>query len=224
VGTVIFCIASVLDGQSLESVRTDLEEIDFRDGRATAGWAARPVKNNLQSSGTTASHARITQLVLDKLCASEVLQAAALPRMFSPLLISRYEPGMSYGSHVDDAYMGSPPMRTDLSFTLFLSGPGDYSGGELIIEQPDGDHGFKLEAGSLVLYPSTTLHRVESVSAGTRTVVVGWIQSLCADSRIREILFDLSRVRLALLGHDRSSEALRLLNKCYSNLLRLSSS
>ncbi len=220
---MILCIASVLDGQSLESVRTDLDGLDFQDGRATAGWAARAVKYNLQSASKTAIHARITRLVLEKLSANEVLQAASLPRTFSQLVISRYETGMSYGSHVDDAYMGSPPMRTDLSFTLFLSPPESYCGGELIFEQPDGDHGFKLEAGSLVLYPSTTLHRGESVTGGRRTVVVGWIQSLCADSRTREILFDLSRVRKTLFEQDRSSEALKLLNKCYSNLLRLSS-
>lgn len=120
--------------------------------------------------------------------------------------------------------MGSPPMRTDLSFTLFLSRPDDYSGGDLIMKQADGDHGFKLEAGSLVLYPPTSSHRVEPVTSGTRTVVVGWIQSLCADPRMREILFDLSRVRETLFQQDPASPMINLINKSYSNLLRLSSS
>lgn len=220
---MILCVGSILDRQSLEAMQGDLGKINFRDGRATAGWAARPVKKNLQASGETAGHTRICQLVLQKLAANEVLVAAALPRLFSPLLISRYEVGMSYGAHVDDAIMGSPPMRTDLSFTLFLSQPDDYAGGDLVMEQADGDHGFKLEAGSLVLYPSTTLHRVEPVTKGTRTVVVGWIQSLCADPRIREILFDLSRVRKSLFEQDPASPMLSLINKSYSNLLRLSS-
>ena len=220
---MFLCISSVLDRQSLEAVHRDLGEIGFRDGRATAGWAARPVKKNLQAAGDTAGHARICQLVHRKLASNEVLLAAALPRTYSQLLISRYEVGMSYGAHVDDAIMGSPPMRTDLSFTLFLSRPEDYSGGELIMEQVDGDHGFKLEAGSVVLYPSTTLHRVEPVTSGTRTVVVGWIQSLCTDARVREILFDLSRVRKTLFEQDPASPMLNLLNKSYSNLLRLSS-
>ena len=220
---MILCIGSVLDRQSLEAVHGDLGTLSFRDGRTTAGWAARPVKKNLQAVGDAAGHARICQLVLQKLAANEVLLAAALPRLFSPLLISRYEVGMSYGAHVDDAIMGSPPMRTDLSFTLFLSQPDDYAGGDLIMEQSDGDHGFKLEAGSLVLYPSTTLHRVEPVTMGTRTVVVGWIQSLCADPRMREILFDLSRVRKSLFEQDPASPMLNLINKSYSNLLRFSS-
>lgn len=219
---MILCVSSVLDVPDLEKIRAELGQLEFRDGRATAGWAARPVKNNLQAPGDAAGHGRISKLVFQKLTANEVVAAAALPRTYSPMLISRYETGMSYGAHVDDAIMGSPPMRTDLSYTLFLSGPGDYAGGELVMEQADGDHGFKLEAGSLVLYPSTTLHRVEPVTSGTRTVVVGWIQSLCADSQMREILFDLSRVRKAMFEQDPKSEALRLLNKSYSNLLRLS--
>ncbi len=221
---MIHCIGSVLDGDSLGAVLGELDGLEFRDGRVTAGWAARPVKNNLQAVSTGDSHARVLQLVLQKLAANEVLMAAALPRQFSPLLISRYEPGMSYGAHVDDAFMGTPRMRTDLSFTLFLSRPDNYEGGELVIEQMDGEHGYKLEAGSLVLYPSTTLHRVEPVKSGIRIVVVGWIQSLCADPRVREILFDLARVRMALAGQENATGLVGLLSKSYSNLLRLASS
>ena len=220
---MIHCIGSVLDGDNLGTVLGELGKLDFRDGRVTAGWAARAVKNNLQAASSGGSHARVTQVVLQKLSVNEVLMAAALPRQFSPLLISRYEPGMSYGAHVDDAFMGSPPMRTDLSFTLFLSRPEDYSGGELVIEQTDGEHGYKLDAGSLVLYPSTTLHRVEPVKSGIRIVVVGWIQSLCADPRLREILFDLARVRTSLAGQENAAGLIALLNKSYSNLLRMAS-
>ena len=220
---MIHCIDSVLDRDSLAAVLAELGGLAFADGRATAGWAARRVKNNLQAAGSGDSHARICQLVMQKLATNEVLVAAALPRQFSPLLISRYETGMSYGTHVDDAYMGSPPMRTDLSFTVFLSRPEDYAGGELVLEQTDGEHGYKLGAGSLVLYPSTTLHRVEPVGSGTRSVVVGWIQSLCVDPRLREILFDLSRVRASLAGQAQAAELAALLNKSYSNLLRLAS-
>jgi PKHD-type hydroxylase len=220
---MIHCIGSVFDRESLSTLLAELSGLEFHDGRVTAGWAARRVKNNLQAASTGGSHARITKRVLEALAGNEVLLAAALPRQFSAPLISRYEPGMGYGTHVDDAFMGSPPMRTDLSFTLFLSEPGDYAGGELVIEQADGEHGYKLEAGSLVLYPATTLHRVEPVTSGRRTVVVGWIESLCADPRHREILFDLSRVRMSLAGHPEAVGLVALLNKSYSNLLRLAS-
>jgi len=221
---MIHCIGSLLDSNSLNAVLRELDGLEFRDGRVTAGWAARQVKNNLQATSTGGNYARVTQVVQQKLSVNEVLLAAALPRQFSPLLISRYEPGMRYGAHVDDAFMGTPPMRTDLSFTLFLSRPEDYAGGELVLEQTDGEHEYKLAAGSLVLYPSTTLHRVEPVESGRRTVVVGWIQSLCADPRMREILFDLSRVRVTLAGQENAAGLVALLNKSYSNLLRLASS
>jgi len=127
---------------------------------------------------------------------------------------------MGYGRHVDDAIMGSPAMRTDLSFTLFISEPSEYEGGELVLEMPEGDHTYKLEAGSVVIYPSTMLHRVDPVLSGVRTVVVGWIQSLVADPRLREALFDLYRVRRTLFERDGKSDALDLLNKTHSNLLR----
>lgn len=217
---MILCIASVLDASALAKVRAELAGAKFEDGRKTAGWAARSVKNNLQLPGGTDAHRNVAQLAIDALTANEVVQAAALPRAYRPPLVSRYEAGMGYGRHVDDAVMGSPPMRTDLSFTLFISDPADYEGGELMLEMSEGDHSYKLDAGSVVLYPSTMLHRVEPVRSGVRNVVVGWIQSLVSDPRLREALFDLYRVRRTLFEREGKSEALDLLNKTHSNLLR----
>ncbi len=217
---MILCIASVLDASALAKVRAELAGAKFEDGRKTAGWAARSVKNNLQLPGGTDAHRNVAQLAIDALTANEIVQAAALPRAYRPPLVSRYEAGMGYGRHVDDAVMGSPPMRTDLSFTLFISDPADYEGGELMLEMSEGDHSYKLDAGSVVLYPSTMLHRVEPVRSGVRNVVVGWIQSLVSDPRLREALFDLYRVRRTLFEREGKSEALDLLNKTHSNLLR----
>jgi PKHD-type hydroxylase len=217
---MILCIASVLDPAALATVRTELAGAKFEDGRRTAGWAAQSVKNNVQLPSDSTSHARVTQIAIEAISSHEVVMAAALPRAFRPPLVSRYETGMSYGRHVDDAVMGTPTMRTDLSFTLFISDPAEYEGGELVLEMPEGDHSYKLDAGSVVLYPSTMLHRVDPVVSGVRTVVVGWIQSLVADPRMREALFDLYRVRRMLFEREGKSEGLDLLNKTYSNLLR----
>jgi PKHD-type hydroxylase len=217
---MILCIPSVLDASALATVRGELSGAKFEDGRRTAGWAAQSVKNNTQLAGESAAHATITKLAMDALSSHEVVLAAALPRAFRPPLVSRYETGMSYGRHVDDAVMGAPAMRTDISFTLFISDPADYEGGELVLEMPEGEHSYKLDAGSVVLYPSTALHRVDPVTRGERTVVVGWIQSLVADPRLREALFDLYRVRRSLFQREGRSEELDLLNKTHSNLLR----
>jgi PKHD-type hydroxylase len=217
---MILCIESVLAESTLESVRGELAGANFESGRKTAGWAAQSVKNNLQLPGADAAHARITQVVIDAMSTHEIVVAAALPRAFRPPLVSRYETGMGYGMHVDDAVMGSPPMRTDLSYTVFISGPSDYEGGELVLDMPEGEHSYKLEAGSVVLYPSTTLHRVDPVSRGVRNVVVGWIQSLVADPRMREALFDLYRARRQVFEREGKSETFDLLSKTHSNLLR----
>lgn len=221
---MILCIASVLNAAALAQVRAVLAGAEFEDGRRTAGWAARSVKNNLQVPGGSDAHSKIAQMTFEALSANEVVQASALPRAYRPPLVSRYETGMGYGRHVDDAVMGSPPMRTDLSFTLFLSDPAAYEGGELMLGMPEGDHSYKLDAGSVVLYPSTLLHWVEPVRSGVRDVVVGWIQSLVSDPRLREALFDLYRVRRELFEREGKSDALDLLNKTHSNLLRAFSS
>lgn len=217
---MILCIPSVLDEAALAAVRGELGGARFEDGRMTAGWAARSVKNNTQLASDSAAHASITKIAVDAMSAHEIVMAAALPRAFRPPLVSRYETGMSYGRHVDDAVMGTPAMRTDISFTLFISDPAQYEGGELVLEMPEGEHSYKLDAGSVVLYPSTALHRVDPVTNGERIVVVGWIQSLVADPRMREVLFDLYRARRMVFEREGKSDALDLLNKTHSNLLR----
>src|SRR4029453_14584969 len=111
---MILCIESVLAKAALESVRGELAGARFESGRKTAGWAAQSVKNNLQLAGADAAHARITQVVIDAMSTPGMGGGGALPRPFRPPLVSRYETGMGYGMHVDDAVMGSPPMRTDL--------------------------------------------------------------------------------------------------------------
>lgn len=189
----------------------------FKEGRLTAGWHARERKHNLQARGEPLVDALLGR-VSAALTSHSLLQAAARPRNVVRIMISRYDTGMHYGTHVDDALMDG--QRTDLSFTLFLSAPEEYEGGRLVIDEPAGERAFALEAGGLLLYPSTSLHRVETVTKGSRQVIVGWIRSLVRSPEAREILFDLDRVIAALRADKVAGDALELLLKTRSNLLR----
>ena len=218
---MILCIGQILDQSEVADVLQLLARAEWRPGRETAGWAAQGVKDNRQLAGDSPAHGKISATVLAALARNETFTAAALPRQISPLLVTRTEEGMGYGPHVDNAVMHAPPLRTDLAFTLFLASVGDYEGGELVIEDTQGEQAFKLAPGALVLYPATTLHRVEKVRSGVRLVVAGWAQSLVRDPRVREMLFDLEHLRRSAFARDGKSAELDLLCKLHSNLLRL---
>jgi PKHD-type hydroxylase len=211
-------IAGILDGPSLEAVQSALDDPGlFEDGRRTAGWHAREVKRNLQATrGGLASG--VLRKIEQALLAHEVLQAAARPKRLVRLLISRYEPGMTYGTHVDDAMIDG--VRTDLSFTLFLSDPASYEGGALVVEDSYGERAIKLPAGELILYPSTALHRVEPVTAGVRLAAVGWLRSYVRDAECREILFDLETALRQIHTQQGKSPVFDTLVKTRTNLLR----
>jgi len=153
-----------------------------------------------------------------------VIKAAAQPRRYSPLLISKTGVGGQYGAHVDNALMGkgAQRLRTDLSFTLFLTPPGEYEGGELVIHAAGMTQELKGEAGYLVLYPSGSIHEVKPVTRGERIACVGWIESLVADAGQREMLFDLENLRTALRQKlPAQSTELLTLDKTIANLLRM---
>jgi PKHD-type hydroxylase len=218
---MIVTLEQLLAPELLDALRSQLRPEDFVDGKLTAGWHARLVKQNTQLAAT-APYAETLRLKVEQaLGAHPLFQSIAHPRYIHSLLFSRYETGMAYGSHVDNAWMGqSPSRRSDLSFTLFLSPPEDYVGGELVLELADGDRPYKLAAGSVVVYPSSYLHRVETVQSGTRLVVVGWVQSYIRDPAQREILFDLDTVRRSLFQQQGKILEFDLLSKSYANLLR----
>ena len=144
---------------------------------------------------------------------------AALPQKFAKILISRYTPGMHYGAHIDDPVIAGT--RTDLSFTLFLSDPESYQGGELILKKHDGDELVKLQKGALCLYPSTSLHHVAEVTSGTRLAAVGWVQSRVRLGDQREILFDLQKALNDIPDTPENHPARLSLLKAKSNLMRL---
>jgi PKHD-type hydroxylase len=218
---MILCVGEVLSAGQLQEILAALRSAAFRPGAETAGWAAREVKHNLQLDAGTPTYAHVSSIARGALFANETVQTAALPCTLSPLLLTCSNPGMGYGSHIDNALMGEPRMRTDLAFTLFLSDPETYEGGELVISGNEGEQSIKLPAGALVLYPATSLHRVDTVRTGQRLACVGWIQSFVRDPRVREMIFDLSRVKQELFRKQGHSELFDLVAKTQSNLLRL---
>lgn len=216
---MILCIGSILNSEELLEIRNQLDNTDFIDGKRTAGWAARGVKENLQAKRSDPATAAALAKIAERITANATFSLAVRPKAISPLILSRYEPGMQYGTHVDDALMNG--LRTDVSFTLFLSEPDTYEGGALVIETTEGENDIKLAAGSLVAYPSTTLHRVEPVSAGVRVAAVGWARSLFRSAEQRELLFDLETARRSLFERDGRNREFQLLSKTAANLARM---
>ena len=217
-------IGEVLDRAAIAAIADRAAGLRWRDGAGTAGAAARQVKRNLQADLSTREGARLRSELEEAIWRHPVLRAAAQPRRFSKLLLSRTLEGGGYGLHVDNAIMGDgeTALRTDLSFTLFLSDPGSYGGGELVVESAGSTHSFKAEAGTLLLYPSTSLHRVAAVTSGERLVCVGWIESRIRDDAARETLFDLLNLRASLAeSHDVQSPELLTLQRAISNLMRM---
>ena len=211
-------IGNVLPPDELQLVRDTLSVATFEDGRATAGFAARLVKNNRQAT-TDRRIETVRKLVEERILGHDVFAMAVRPKALTSVMFSRYEQTMHYGSHVDDALMNG--IRTDVSFTLFLSDPASYDGGELVIESALGEDAVKLAAGSMVAYPSTTLHHVTPVTRGERLAAVGWAQSYVRQGERREILFDLETARRRLFEQNGKTPEFDLLAKSAANLFRM---
>ncbi|AFY88736.1 2OG-Fe(II) oxygenase [Chroococcidiopsis thermalis PCC 7203] len=217
---MILCIGNILNPTELETTIAKLEMAEFVDGKATAGWHARQVKHNTQLPQGSPALAIVRDIIDAALQRHALFQMAVRPYIVRPVTISRYDIGMSYGTHIDNALMYDPLMRSDVSMTIFLSDPTTYEGGELIIESTQGEVAFKLPAGSAIVYPSSTLHRVEAVTQGVRLAAVTWIQSLVRDPQQREILFDLDTARQTLFEASGKTPVFDLISKSHANLLR----
>lgn len=213
-------IADALPPEDVARVRQALAAARFKDGKATAGPTARKVKSNTQAERDDPAITALARFVRQSLDRAPLIRHYARPVRWSRLLFSRYEPGQSYGLHLDDPAMAAEDggrLRTDLSFTLFLSEPDAYDGGALLVDGLDGEREVKLPAGSLVLYSTGALHRVLPVTAGERLACVGWLQSALRSPEQRELLFDLARARAALP----EGEPRLLLDKTSNSLLRM---
>lgn len=217
---MILCIGDVLDRDAVADLRDTVGSGVFVDGVLSSGWASRLVKNNEQL-GAGPALAAAQDKVIAALKANPVFTGAVLPRRFAPTLFARYEPGMQFGTHMDNPLMGPDHMRADISVTIFLVEPDTYDGGELVMETTGGEAAYKLAAGSAVVYPTTVLHRVEPVTRGRREVAVTWAQSLVRRADEREILFDLDRVARSIFEREGKTEEFELVNKSSANLKRL---
>ncbi|MEP9403453.1 Fe2+-dependent dioxygenase [Sphingomonas sp. VNH70] len=222
---MLIAIPDVLDARGVADLRALIDGGDWVDGNVTSGPQSALAKRNAQLAEGSAAAREGGGRVLDALGRCPPFVAAALPAKVFPPLFNRYAGGQAFGAHVDNAVRiqrGSDfRIRSDLSATLFLSDPADYDGGELVIEDLFGIQSVKLPAGHMVLYPASSLHRVEPVTRGARVASFFWIQSMVRGDGERRILFDMDRAiqRLAgQLGHgDRSVIEL---TGVYHNLLR----
>lgn len=219
-------IPDVLTGDELRHCRTVLENSRWVDGRATAGDLAAQSKNNLQIPVDSAEARELGELVLNALGRNETYHSAALPLRVLPPMFNRYDAGMTFGTHVDNAIRtvpgtGGMRMRADVSSTLFLTDPADYDGGELLVQDSYGTHSVKLPAGHMVVYPASSLHRVMPITRGSRWASFFWAQSMVKDDALRTTLYELDRSIIDVrrqLGDDNQA-VLGLVNH-YHNLLR----
>lgn len=219
-------IPNVLNEEQLRFVRERLDTAGdaWVDGRATAGYQGAPVKNNQQIEQYSPHARELGDVILAALERHPLFISAVLPNQVYPPLFNRYEGGMEFGSHVDGAVRLLPngvKVRTDVSMTLFISGPDEYDGGELIIEDTYGVQQVKLPAGDMIVYPATSLHRITPVTRGARLASFFWAQSLVRSDTQRALLFDMDTAIQRLNSTQADETARRSLVGCYHNLLRL---
>jgi PKHD-type hydroxylase len=220
---LLYKIPKVLNKEQLKNVQDSLDAAEFVDGKLTAGKVAKKVKNNLELNKELKHIDLLNNAVMAAIMDNQTFQHAALPTRISTPIFSKYTKGMSYGKHVDDPIMGqvNGQYRSDVSLTLFLSEPDDYTGGELTVETAFGSQQVKLAAGDMVVYPSSSIHQVMPIIDGTRLVMITWMQSMVQDSAKRAILFDLWQAREDLLSKDLTGTVAEKLDISYVNLLRM---
>jgi PKHD-type hydroxylase len=223
-------IPKLLDAGQVRLLRDKLDHAGapWVDGRVTAGHQGVLVKHNRQLDEGSVLARDLGDIILGALERNPLFISAALPDVVYPPMFNRYEGGMSFGNHVDGAIRLIPgtgmKLRTDLSATLFLCAPEEYDGGELLIDDTFGSHAIKLPAGDLIVYPASSLHRVNPVTQGARTASFFWVQSMVRDDAQRTLLFDLDAAIQRLNASDADQSARIQLTGCYHNLLRMWSS
>lgn len=220
---MLVTIPDVLDQQRLDYIRSVLDTAPFVDGKLSAGMAAQRVKQNEEVAAEAQQLEQLNNLLMGNLVKHPLYQAAALPAKIAAPYYARYQPGMAYGDHVDDAIMGPAQgrYRSDVSVTVFLNAPEEYDGGELVIRTSFGSQSIKLPAGQAVVYPSSSLHQVSEVTRGARLVAVSWAQSMIRDPAQRELLYGLNQARESLLQQRPDDDETRQVDIAYSNLFRM---
>ena len=217
-------IPNVLSADQVARCRDVMQRAAWVDGRVTAGHQSEKVKNNLQMPETAPEARELGGMVMDALGRNSLFFSAVLPKEVFPPLFNRYDAGMTFGSHVDNAirgYLNTPlRIRTDVSSTLFISAPEDYDGGELVVQDTYGTHAAKLPAGDMIIYPGTSLHHVNPITRGSRIASFFWTQSMVRDVTKRSLLFDLDMAIVRLNRDHPEHHSIVELTAIYHNLLR----
>ena len=216
-----YLIHQLLNTEEINLIKNELEKCsqDWEDGKKTAGSQASLVKNNMQLNRESETSKKLSYLIKKKILSTPLIKSFALPKIIHGIMFTKSLNNMHYGRHIDNPFMSSG--RSDLSFTISLNDKSSYEGGELIIEEMNSEEEFKLNAGEIIIYPSTYLHSVKEIKNGERLVSVGWIESYVKSIEEREYLFDLDAGAKGLLAKNGRSDELDLIFKSYSNLLRL---
>jgi PKHD-type hydroxylase len=217
-------VPQVLTPQQVARCRAVMEQATWVDGRVTAGAQSAKVKHNLQLPESAPEARELGDMVIDALGRNPLFVSAVLPKQVFPPLFNRYDAGMTFGAHVDNAIRGyldtSLRVRTDVSATLFISSPEDYDGGELVVADTYGTHQVKLPAGDMIVYPGTSLHNVTPITRGSRIASFFWTQSLVRDDGQRALLFDLDMSIRRLAADHPEHASVVALTAVYHNLLR----
>jgi PKHD-type hydroxylase len=220
---MLLTVPAVLKPDEVALARSWLDGGRFVDGKLSAGAAAMRVKANEELDRAAGNLERLDRLVMENLTRHPLFRSGALPLHAASPLYARYRPGMAYGDHLDDPVMGTEGLlyRSDVAVTLFLSAPGEYEGGELVIRAAYGEQSVKLPAGDAVLYPSGSIHHVRPVTRGERLVAITWVQSMVRDPARRELLHGLNAARESLLRDQPDATATAQVNVAYLNLIRM---
>jgi PKHD-type hydroxylase len=217
-------VPKLLSKDQVAHCRQILESAEWIDGKVTAGYQSARTKNNIQLPENSEAAKVLGDIVLAALAKSNIFMSAALPLKIFPPLFNCYQGGHAFGVHVDNAIRQVPgtavKVRTDLSMTLFFSEPEEYQGGELVIEDTYGTHSVKLPAGDMVIYPSSSLHRVTPVTDGQRLASFFWLQSMVASDEKRTLLYDMDMAIQNLSQGQEDNPAIVQLTGVYHNLLR----
>ncbi len=214
-------ISGVLSQDEVSQVFQIMAEGQFESGAATASGRAREVKNNLQFERKPEIKKRLDQIVIAALMRNPEFIGFTFARLIVPPTFNRYDVGMYYGSHVDAPFLNNGQVRADLSLTVFLSDPGTYDGGELVISSGNAEIRAKHASGDAVVYPTTSLHHVSPVTRGSRLAAVSWVESYVPDERARAILHDLGKVKDFMEATAPQATETDLFRNCLFNLMRL---
>ena len=217
-------IPALLSASEVEATVATLLDQPWVDGKVTAGQRSAMAKNNRQLSEESPVALRIGEQILARLSDNALFMSAALPKRIYPPLFNRYSGGEAFDWHIDNAIRGikgvRERVRTDISATLFLADPASYDGGELVIRDTFGEHAVKLPAGHLLIYPGSSLHKINPVTRGERIASFFWIESLVREDSQRQLLLDMDVAIQTLSAQDAAPHALLQLSGAYHNLLR----